>query len=157
MKEKHKRTLLTFLLFMVSSYMSVHAEGVEYLTLNVGGTPVIIVLAEHPVITYTDNTLHIQTAKETIDVPVSQISGTEFSETSNIRVVENKQLQIQEGSLYFNELPRGSKVSVFAANGIEVSSANVDEDGRAIVNMGSLPKGIFVVKSATQTFKITNK
>lgn len=157
MKEKHKRTLLTFLLFMVSSYMSVHAEGVEYLTLNVGGTPVIIVLAEHPVITYTDNTLHIRTAKETIDVPVSQISGTEFSETSNIRVVENKQLQIQEGSLYFNELPRGSKVSVFAANGIEVSSANVDEDGRAIVNMSSLPKGIFVVKSATQTFKITNK
>lgn len=148
---------LLVLLFIVSSHIFVHAGGVEYLTLKVSGNPVVIVLAEHPVITYTDNTLHIQTAKETVDVPVSQISGVAFSETTGIMAINNQQLQMQEGNICFQQLPQGSKVSVVAANGIEVFSATADDHGWAILNINRLPKGILVVKSATQTFKITNK
>ena len=147
---------LLMLLFLMSSLISVHAAEVEYLTLNVNGNPVVIVLAEHPVITYSDNTLHIQTAEETVDVPVSQIADMAFTETG-IKAVKNPQLQMEAGNLCFQQLPKGSKVSVFAANGTEALSAVVDDAGKTVVNTNSLPKGIYVVKSATQTFKITNK
>lgn len=147
---------LLMLLFLMSSLISVHAAEVEYLTLNVNGKPVVIVLAEHPVITYSDNTLHIQTAEETVDVPVSQIADMAFTETG-IKAVKNPQLQMEAGNLCFQQLPKGSKVSVFAANGTEALSAVVDGTGKTVVNTSSLPKGIYVVKSATQTFKITNK
>ena len=144
-------------LFLMPALSSVRAANVEYLTLNVSGSPVEIILAEHPVITYTDNTLHIQTAKETIDVPINQISGVAFSETSGIKSIENQQFQIQEGSIYFQRLPKGSKVCIFTTNGIEVMSSIVNDYGQTIINISDLPKGIFVVKSATQSFKITNK
>lgn len=146
------------MLFVLTPALSlVRAANVEYLTLNVGGNPVEIVLAEHPVITYTDNTLHIQTAKETIDVPVNQLSGVAFSETSGIKSIEDHQFQIGDGSICFQQLPKGSRVCIFAANGIEVMSAIVNDYGQTIINISDLPKGIFVVKSATQSFKITNK
>ena len=64
---------------------------------------------------------------------------------------------MEAGNLCFQQLPKGSKVSVFAANGTEALSAVVDGTGKTVVNTSSLPKGIYVVKSATQTFKITNK
>ncbi|MBQ8486574.1 MAG: hypothetical protein IJ533_02865 [Prevotella sp.] len=147
---------LSMLLFLMSSLISVCVASVEYLTLSVGGNPVVIVLSEHPVITYTDNSLHIQTAKETIDVPVSQLSGATFSETTDIKAIEEYQIENKAGIISFQKLPRGSRVLVFAANGIAISSATADDYGQAVIHIADLPKGIFVVKSATQTLKITN-
>ena len=69
MKNIPKRFLV--LLAVVASTVLARAVNVEYLTFNVDGNPVVIALAEHPVITFTDNTLHIKTEKETIDIPVS--------------------------------------------------------------------------------------
>lgn len=50
------------------------AKG-ECLTFMVNGSPVDIVLSEHPIITYTNNTLHVKTAAKTVDIPVKDISG----------------------------------------------------------------------------------
>ena len=47
----------------------------ECLTFMVNGSPVDIVLSEHPIITYTNNTLHVKTAAKTVDIPVKDISG----------------------------------------------------------------------------------
>ena len=51
------------------------ADEKNTLTFIVNGKPMVFNLAEHPVITYTDNTLHIKTDASAVNVPVSQISG----------------------------------------------------------------------------------
>ena len=154
--KKFKWNLLFSALLIIAG-KSVFAANTEYLTLNVGGNPVVVVLAEHPMITYTDNTLHIQTVKETIDVPVSQITDMAFNETTAINIVENGDVQIQQGSILLQQLPIGSKVCIIAANGNELFSAVVDDNGQAVVNVSRLPKGVYVIKSAMQSIKITNK
>jgi len=145
------------LLILMLSLTFGFAADVEYLTLNVGGHPVVIVLAEHPVITYTDNMLHIQTTEKTVDVPVSQISDMTFRETTGIQVAAPQRMQMQEGSICFQQLPKGSQISVIAANGIEVLSTSIDDTGQVVINIGKLPKGVYIVKTISQTFKITNK
>ena len=148
---------LLMLLALISALMSVQATEVEYLTLNVVGNPVVIALAEHPIITYTDNTLHIQTTTETVDVPIDQITDISFLGTTSIKTVTNPQFQMEAGNICFQQLPKGSKVSVFDINGIVALSSIVDDTGKTVINICSLPKGVYVVKSSKQSFKIANK
>ena len=134
-----------------------YADNVEYLTFNVGDNPIVIALAEHPVITYTDNTLHIKSDKETVDIPVSQLSETTFSGTSAIKRIDGPQLQMKEGCICFMNLTTDSKVLVYTVDGVEKLSTTVNANGQAVVNIGSLPKGVYIIKSANHTIKITNK
>jgi len=78
-KVKSKRRLLLSLLTAAVSVVSA-ATGNE-LTLIVNGEPMVFVMSEHPVITYTNNTLHIKTDAATTDVPVSEISGGALPKT----------------------------------------------------------------------------
>ena len=63
---------LLMMLMLTASALQGRAANVECLTLTVSGKPVVIVLAEHPVITYKGNTLHVKTETTTIDIPVSE-------------------------------------------------------------------------------------
>ena len=144
-------------MMLVMSSISARAGNVEYLTFNVSSGPIVIALSEHPVISYTDNTLHIQTANETIDIPVTDFSGVEFSETTGVKFIKGPQLQMGEGCICFKQLPSDCKVVVYAANGVKVMTAIADNNGQVIVDIGHLPKGVYIVKSDTQTIKITNK
>ena len=155
MKIIPKQLLLLFA--MLASAVFVRAGNVEYLTFNVDGNPIVIALAEHPVITYTDNTLHVKTEKDTIDIPVKKLSGTAFTETTGIKGIDSPQLQMEAGSVCLMNLPSESKVIVYAADGTEKLSLTADSNGQAIVNVDNLPKGIYIVKSAKQSVKITNK
>ena len=58
---------LLMMLMLTASALQGRAANVECLTLTVSGKPVVIVLAEHPVITYKGNTLHVKTETTTID------------------------------------------------------------------------------------------
>ena len=68
------RGLLMSFLLTATANGAIAANGNE-LTLIVNGEPMVFVMSEHPVITYTNNTLHIKTDAATTDVPVSEISG----------------------------------------------------------------------------------
>ena len=135
----------------------VQAASVEYLTLNVSGTPIVIALAEHPVITYTDNTLHVQTAAKTIDIPVNQISGVAFTETTGITTNEYYPIQLNEGYLYFEQLKPDTKIIVYSVNGLEVLSKSVDSSGRTFIDTSTLIGDVFIIKTDKQTIKVTKK
>ena len=150
--------LLLLLFFSVNAIL-IRAANVEYLTLTVKDGTVVIALAEHPVITYTDNTLHIQSATTTIDVPICDITETEFSSTvpTGITDLIASKPQLRNGAVCFEQLPQGSSVTVHSLNGALLSSVNADDKGRAEVGISQLPTGVYIVRSAIQTFKITIK
>ncbi len=68
-------------LFLAAAVSGVSAAPGNELTLIVKGEPMVIQMSEHPVITYTNNTLHIKTDAAVTDVPVSQISGGALPKT----------------------------------------------------------------------------
>lgn len=78
--EKSKRGFLLPLL-LAAAVSGVSAATGNELTLIVKGEPMVIQMSEHPVITYTNNTLHIKTDAAVTDVPVSQISGGALPKT----------------------------------------------------------------------------
>ena len=79
-KVKSKRGLLLSLL-LTATVSGVSAATGNELTLIVNGDPMVFVMSEHPVITYTNNTLHIKTDAANTDVPVSEISGGALPKT----------------------------------------------------------------------------
>lgn len=149
------RRLLMLLLATYTFFAN--ADNVEYLTFNVNGKPVVISLAEHPVITYTDNTLHITTTETTVEVPVSEVSGVAFSETTAINNIAIGSHQMKDGLVIFQQLAQGSQVYVYNTNGIKVLSHNADINGQAVIDIGKLPTGIYLIKTGNQSIKITNR
>ena len=148
-----KRAIAILLLMLMT--VANRAGNVECLTFNVNGSPVVIALSEHPVITYSNNALHIQTKSETVDIPVSQITGAVFEETTDIQRVIGSHTQISQAGIFFSQLPANSKVTVYASNGVEVTTAVANGNGQALVDIGGLPAGMYMVKSVKQTLKIT--
>lgn len=150
---------LLLLLFLSVNAVMARAASVEYLTFTVSGSPVVIALADHPVITYTNNTVHIQTASTTIDLPVANISEATFSNAVPTGLAERiaAKPQLRGGAVCFEQLPPGSLVTIHALDGTQVSAVHADDGGRAAVGIAQLPAGVYVVKSALQTLKITVK
>lgn len=72
------RKLLLSVLFALA--LPVQAADVRTVTFMVNGKPLVIPLDQNPVITYTNDALHITTSESTtsIDVPVSEITAFEF-------------------------------------------------------------------------------
>ncbi len=151
------RRCLLLCLLAVTTCMARAVNG-EVMTINVGGSPVSIALAEHPVVTYTANTLHITTAATSIDIPVSDISSINFRDyTTGVKSVIIPDFQATNGELRFSKLPVGSTVEAFAVGGTKLLTTTVDHDGLATISLDRLPKGAVIVKTATQTIKINNK
>ena len=161
--------LFAFFLF-ANVFVEAHALNVEFLTFMVKGKPIVISLAEHPVITYTENTLHITSTVEetgsgesggtpfvtTIDIPVEEMSeSASFEAGISHPVIEKPNLEA--GKLLFSQLPVNSHVTVYTTDGKVVSKETVGSDGQVIIDILQLPAGIYVVKSTSQTIKITNK
>lgn len=156
LKNRIIQRLLLLCLFVICC-SSANADNVEYFTFNVNGNPIVISLAEHPVITYTGNTLHVSSTNTNVDIVVSNITGVGFSETTGINDIQLDKPQMEQGQILFRQLPSGSSVNVYDANGIRVSSVTVEGDGQATIDISTLPVGIYFIKSVNQTIKVTNK
>ena len=72
------------LMLLTVSALHCHSAIGDDLTFVVGGKPVVIALAQNPVITYTGNTLHVKAADKAIDLPVSEISVGYFQKHGDV-------------------------------------------------------------------------
>ena len=161
---KIKQLLLKTMLLLAVSAWSMGAmatDGKQYLALNINGEAVFIALADNPVITYSGDVLHISTdAGENIDVEVEDVNRGLFTTTQEIPTSLSqllaKKASMQGGLLLLDHLKAGSAVQVLSTDGKLVFQTAANADGQAVVNLSQYPKGAYVVKTATQSFKITN-
>ncbi len=161
---KIKQQLLKAMLLLTCAVWSLGTmaqDGKQYLALNINGEAVFIALADNPVITYSGDVLHITTdAGETLDVEVEDVNRGLFTTTQEIptslsRLVADK-LSVRQGLLLLDQLKAGSSVQVLTTDGKVVYQTTANADGQAVVNLSQHPKGAYVVKTATQSFKIAN-
>ena len=163
MKRKILKMLIRAFLLPVALLLAgtslARAADVQFLTLMVNGEPVIISLAEKPVITFTDNTLHIVTEATEVDIPVADITGGTFVEDdpSAIKDPDLVKAMMSAGRVCFSGLEPFSTVNVYNVNGQLLKKQTAGNDGTVVIDLSNQPKGCYVVRSATQTIKVTNK
>lgn len=131
--------LLALVVYGVSA-----ATGNE-LTLIVKGQPMVIQMSEHPVITYTDNTLHIKTDAASTDVPVSEISGGAFPKTVVLGDV-NRDFIVDVADI-------ASIIDVMASGSAVVLSVSADVNRDGTVDVADIAATISIMAGEKQQTK----
>lgn len=134
------------------------AENVQFFQVNLTDRSVSFALAEHPAISYSNNQLHITTESQSVDFNVPDIIDYRFTTTETaIRDLRLTQSQMHEGLLCISGLPTSSMVELYASNGRRILNMKASSSGMAVIDLGQLPKGVYIVSTASQSFKVTNK
>ena len=153
MKLKFKLTLLLLTLCTLA-----HAE--EHLVLyNSDGTKIEFALSTNPVITLQDGTLLVKSTATEFSIAIENVQNfVLYDNTTDINIIEESEAKpfISDGHVVFSQLKAGSKVYVYSTNGQQLLSFTADNSGRIDIFISSLPKGICILRSPTNSIKITN-
>lgn len=157
--------LLVFLLTPSGLFASETDDiEVQYLVLEQGESVTEFELPNAPVITFSKDTLVVTCNGDTLLAPLAGVTEYRFvtkKVSTGIKdvVVPNSTQKptIAFGKVSFAGLKSGSPVTVFSIDGRAVAIEKADADGNAVINLSSLPKGIFILHSAKQSIKIINK
>jgi hypothetical protein len=139
---------------------SAKADSVKYLVLNSGGEETVIALADNPVMTINEGTLKVTVAGvEKLSADLSQGLTYSFSETATSiqEILNNESSRLEQGHVYIAHAREGETVRVFTVDGKLVASQRINGEGTADIDLTTLGKGLYIVKSAKTSIKVMNK
>ena len=153
-----KKLKFYLMLLVMLMATSAKADNVKYLVLNSGGEETVIALADEPVMTINEGTLKVTVAgEEKVSADLSQGLSYRFSEAdpTAIQDVLNKESsRLEQGHVYIAHAREGETVRVFTVDGKQVVSQRINSEGTADIDLTTLGKGIYIVKSAKTSIKI---
>lgn len=151
--------VIHFLLFVFLQFCAIvlNVSAQENITFIVSGKPISIKLYDQPVITYMDNTLHIESWSNVIDINVSNINYIVFKNEDSVSITQQPFFEKQNGEYLICQQTPGSKVLLFTVSGIKLAEEKADVNGKVVINIGSLAKGTYILRSIMRTFKYVKK
>ena len=155
-----KKLKFYLMLLVMLMATSAKADNVKYLVLNSGGEETVIALADAPVMTINEGTLKVTVAGvEKLSADLSQGLTYSFSETATSiqEILNNESSSLEQGHVYIAHAREGETVRVFTIDGKLVASQRINSEGTADIDLTTLGKGLYVVKSAKTSIKVMNK
>ena len=156
-----KKLKFYLMLLVMLMAISAKAENVKYLVLNSGGEETVIALADEPVMTINEGFLKVTVAgEEKLSADLSQGLSYKFSEAAPTAIQEvlSKELsRLEQGHVYIAHAREGETVRVFTVDGKLVASQRINSEGTADIDLTTLGKGLYIVKSAKTSIKVMNK
>lgn len=156
-----KKLKFYLMLLVVVMATSAKADSVKYLVFNSGGEETVIALADEPVITINEGVLKVTVAgEEKLSADLSDGLSYSFSETAPTAIQEiltEESSRLEQGHVYFAHAREGETVRVFTVDGRLVASQRVSGEGIADIDLTTLGKGLYIVKSARTSIKVVNK
>ena len=134
-------------------------KNVQYLNITLKSSSVSFALADEPKMTYEEDVLSFYTIGEIFQIPVADIQEWSFSDVST-KIVETEVSKpiITPGKAYLKNLKPNSCAEIYNAKGERMLTETVNSDGEAILEFGTLPHGVYVIKTVAYTIKmIINK
>lgn len=130
-----------------------------------GGECVSYPFNEAPVIRLCGGNYTVKTTAVEVEYPVSSVrkftlTGTDNSDdgsVSAIPAVGAAMGSIADGLLLFSSLQEGDIIHVFNTSGMLLRTVTVSASGCAMVDLGTLPQGIYIVKANNITQKIIKR
>ena len=150
--------LLTAMLLLPSLLM---AGTVQYLVLTRNNTEVAkFSLSETPVITFNGGNLVVTSnGEELLSTSMEGLRNSFESIETGIQDIKSDDPArpcFSFGEAIFEGLKSGDPIIVYTIDGKAVSHTTAGADGRATINISSLGKGIFILRTPTQSIKIKN-
>ena len=156
-----KKLKFYLMLLVVVMATSAKAESVKYLVFNSGGEETVIALADEPVITINEGVLKVTVAgEEKLSADLSEGLSYSFSETAPTAIQEiltEESSRLEQGHVYFAHAREGETIRVFTVDGRLVASQRISGEGVADIDLTTLGKGLYIVKSAKTSIKVVNK
>jgi hypothetical protein len=155
-----KKLKFYLMLLVMLMATSAKADSVKYLVLNSGGEETVIALADNPVMTINEGTLKVTVAGvEKLSADLSQGLTYSFSETATSiqEILNNESSRLEQGHVYIAHAREGETVRVFTVDGKLVASQRINGEGTADIDLTTLGKGLYIVKSAKTSIKVMNK
>ena len=155
---KKPKFLFTLLVLLVSA--SASAEGMKYVVFDLrDGTQTVIALQDKPVITCQSGELKVTVAgEEKVSASLGDVAKYYFSETplSIFEMTEEKP-RIEMGHLYVTRGKAGDAVRVYTTDGRMVGTYPITANGTTDIDLTTLGKGLFIVRTAKASIKILNQ
>lgn len=125
------------------------------------GTVAMFSFAEKPVVTYSGNDLVLTTTKTSVSYPIYMLQKIDFDvdwdEATDIAEVdaaaESEQFRFSGNAISISGCEPGTQVGLYTVGGLKAGQQTVGSDGRAVISLQTLDKGIYVVKTKRVTFK----
>ena len=156
-----KKLKFYLMLLVMLMATSAKADNVKYLVLNSGGEETVIALADEPVMTIEESILKVTVAgEEKLSADLSQGLSYKFlaEDPTAIQEVLNKETsRLALGHVYIAHAKAGETVRVFTVDGKLVASQRINGEGTADIDLTTLGKGLYIVKSAKTSIKVMNK
>ena len=131
------------------------------------GTTTEFALESFPVITIEDNNLVITCKDQKLTTALTGVQDYHFIEkkvTTSISSVPSNDPKNASVSPQFSfsnaevsGLKAGARVAIYNLNGTQISSVTADGEGRVALDLSSLPKGVYILRTPTKSFKFMNK
>ena len=131
------------------------------------GTTTEFALESFPVITIEDNNLVITCKDQKLTTALTGVQDYRFIEkkvTAGISSVPSNDPKNASVSPQFSfnnaevsGLKAGARVAIYNLNGTQISSVTADGEGRVALDFSSLPKGVYILRTPTKSFKFMNK
>ncbi|WP_449021521.1 T9SS type A sorting domain-containing protein [Prevotella jejuni] len=131
------------------------------------GTTTEFALESFPVITIEGNNLVISHNGNQLTTALTGVQDYHFIEkkvpTSISSVPSNDPKnasntpQFSFSNAEVSGLKAGAKVAIYNLNGTQISSVTADGEGRVTLDFSSLPKGVYILRTPTKSFKFMNK
>ena len=156
---KIKKNLFAILALLFGVSMGVRADVVKYLVLNTTDGQQVIALADNPVMTISGGVLKVSVGGvEKVSTSLDNVKDYMFQEqnTTAIREILADGYQLSEGHVFMSNVKAGETIAVYSADSRRVSVQRVAADGRVDIDLTSLPKGVYIVKSPTTSIKVLN-
>jgi len=151
-----------FTLLAVLIAANMKAGNVHYLVLDLAnGAQTVVALQDQPVITSNGGELKVMVGSEVmVSASLGDVAKFSFSEDATntaLKEVLGEESRLEEGHFYVANAKKGDVVRVYTLKGQLVATQPVGDNGVADVDLTTLGKGLFIVKSAKTSIKVMNK
>ena len=155
---KKLKFLFTLLVLLVTT--SASAEGMKYVVFDLrDGTQTVIALQDKPIITCQSGELKVTVAgEEKVSASLGDVAKYYFSDTPlSISEMKVEKPRIEMGHLYIAHAKAGDAVRVYTTDGRMMGTYRIAADGSADIDLTTLGKGLYIVKTAKASIKILNQ
>ena len=158
---KFVKVLLMLVALLLPTSLQAAGNDLFLTVTTTGGVSTTFYLSENPVITYVNDVLVVTSSEKEVSVPAAQVVDVNLTGlhqlATNMSDVLTKRPTFVSGQALMTGLPAGSTVQLLNVDGQLLATATANVEGEAMLDLKALPRGIVIVRTAKQSFKVTNK
>ncbi len=119
------------------------------------GTRVEFALSDTPDVSFGNDRMTVATATTTASYDLWKVSAFTYGATTGIEGIGSGHLSVEANRIVIDGTH--NKVSAFSTDGKAVNIATVVADGKTVVGIGNLAKGVYIININGKAIKITRR